>query len=148
MVQFLCFLQILRVRLNETRSSIKEISFDIKIGKQMKYISNEQLNELINLANESKAATKRDHALLRGSEGCDSQPTEQQRKLISFLKSMNKEQLCEVKALMWLGRGDGSSLESNYSHAINIHDEYAVNYIAEKVDSLGMYLMKGIEKSI
>lgn len=73
-------------------------------------------------------------------------------KLIRILESLSKEEICELQAVMWLGRDSvtsdelnrESSFEKYYEYAFNNYTVNDVNYILGKSNMLPKYLIRGM----
>ena len=115
----------------------------------MKYLKEETINEVINLANRCYSPDEDEQRLFNFSDEKEVKkafklrPEEEQ--LEKFIDGLSNDEKTELMALMWLGRGDGewSSLIDQAGKELND----AALYIAEKAPSLAIYLNRGIEKA-
>ena len=70
------------------------------------------------------------------------------KNLKAFLENLSKEQVCELVAVMWIGRGENgavnrSAWDYHYTNAKARHDAGTVRYVMEKTP-LTKYLTQGM----
>jgi len=65
------------------------------------------------------------------------------------ISSLGRDEIIELAALMWLGRGAGGEIPNDWdnliSHAEEMYDDSTASYITEKVP-LAEYLTNGLRK--
>lgn len=79
-------------------------------------------------------------------------PSLPDEKLIRVLNSFSKEELCELQAIIWLGRDTvasdeitgESTYQEYYEYALKNHTEHDVEYILGKSMVLPKYLARGM----
>lgn len=80
-------------------------------------------------------------------------PSLPETKLYRLLQSLTREEMCQLQAIMWLGRdsfvgGDCSDeqeeFSSLYQHAKKSYDEYCVEYVIAKSPVLKEHITRGM----
>ncbi|MFC4725751.1 DUF3775 domain-containing protein [Glycocaulis abyssi] len=64
--------------------------------------------------------------------------------LVNYIANLSKDELVELTALIWLGRGDGDDFDGLIEHAGRSRGPGDVDYIVEKSPSLPTYLSAGL----
>lgn len=80
-------------------------------------------------------------------------PSLPEKKLERILRTLTQDELCQLKAIIWLGRDtvfDGdhtdntTTYEELYREAKQYNDEYAVEYITDKWPVIARYIKRGM----
>lgn len=80
-------------------------------------------------------------------------PSLPEEKLRRILEGLAREELCEIQALMWLGRDtvencdtatDRETYEGLYREAVETSNKHDVDYIMGKSEVLAQYLIRGM----
>lgn len=114
----------------------------------MKHISKDRLAEIIELA--EKANPSRAPRIVSGDDllsMASLKPTDEEIELRRALRALSKDELCELMAVMWIGRGEHepSAFDDLVRHAFNSSDEGDICYVAGK-SPLARYLRDGLRK--
>lgn len=120
----------------------------------MQHIDTATVNRVIDLANEASQARKEragrdvsiDEAFLASVEF-----SSEERTLLKYLEALSRDQIAELLAIMWIGRGHEGETPDNYDrlvrHAHTLFDstDEAAPYMIMK-SPLAAYLASGLQR--